>query len=207
MEKNIKPDFQNYNLNIEIDYLCYDQKQFYFYFNYIKKKLQIKNSRKSKIDCLLKKCKGKFCKAIHDYVKLCLNICLQRLPQKFITNIKIDYNKQLMSKKIIDIYNNFNLLPSIDDKSEKNYIKNNKENLYKILVNETFRNLYQIYLESERYQRDLENIKKCLGKRIGILYNFVAKNFCVYYDVVTPKNLDNNNFEKKKLFIITNCDK
>ena len=112
-----------------------------------------------------------------------------------------------MNKKIIDIYYNFNLWPLIDDLSEKNYIKNNKENLYKILVNETFRNLYQIYLESERYQRDLENIKKCLGKRIGILYNFLDKNFCVYYDVVTTKNLDNNNLEKKKLFIITNCDK
>jgi hypothetical protein len=204
MEKNIKYNYHNYNLNIEIDYLCYGQKQFYFYFNYIKKKFQIKNSRKSKIDCLLKKCKGKFCKAIHDYLKLCLNLSLQRLPQKFITNIKINYNKQIMNKKIIEIYNYYNLLPSIDNLIEKNYIKKNKEKFYKILMNETFRNLYQIYLESERYQRDLANIKKCLGKRIGILYNFVAKNFCIYYDVVIPKTLDKN-FEKKKLFVVTDC--
>ena len=35
-------------------------------FSYLRKKLQVKYTRKTHIDSLLKKCKGKFFKAVHD---------------------------------------------------------------------------------------------------------------------------------------------
>ena len=63
-------------------------------FSYIKKKYQIKFSRKSHIDSLLKKCKGKFFKTIHEIMNLSLNIIVKRLPQKFITNITIENNQK-----------------------------------------------------------------------------------------------------------------
>ena len=63
-------------------------------FAYIKKKFQIKFSRKSHIDSLLKKCKGKFFKTIHEIMNMSLNIIVKRLPQKFITNITIEYNQK-----------------------------------------------------------------------------------------------------------------
>ena len=69
-------------------------------FSYLKKKMQIKNTRKSNIDSLLKKCKGKFFKAIHDAIKLCLNLLVKRIPQKFITNITIEFNQKNFEKKI-----------------------------------------------------------------------------------------------------------
>ena len=56
-------------------------------FSYIKKKFQIKYSRKSHIDSLLKKCKGRFFKAINECVKKCLRINVPKFPQNFITNI------------------------------------------------------------------------------------------------------------------------
>jgi len=48
-------------------------------FSYIKKKFQIKFSRKSHIDSLLKKCKGKFFKTIHEIMNMSLNIIVKRL--------------------------------------------------------------------------------------------------------------------------------
>ena len=72
-------------------------------FSYIKKKFQIKYSRKSHIDSLLKKCKGKFFKTIHEIMNTSLSITVKRLPQKFITNITIEYNQKYLKKNIIQI--------------------------------------------------------------------------------------------------------
>ena len=81
-----------YEVNFEVP--KEHQSSFQTIFAYIKKKIQIKNSRKSNIDSLLKKCKGKFFKAIHDAIKLCLNLLVKRIPQQFITNITIEFNQK-----------------------------------------------------------------------------------------------------------------
>ena len=68
------------------------------YFSNLRKKLQIKSSRKNNIDSLLKKVKGKFFKSINNCIKECLNIKIKKLPQKFITNITIKYNQKYLDK-------------------------------------------------------------------------------------------------------------
>ena len=41
--------------------------------------------------------------------------------------------------------------------------------------------LYNVYLESQCYKKDLNEIFLKNGKNIGILYEFVSKNLLFYY--------------------------
>jgi hypothetical protein len=124
-------------------------------FSYIKKKYQIKFSRKSQIDSLLKKCKGKFFKTIHEVMNKSLNMVVKRLPQAFITNITIEYNQKYLDKNIIQIYQEFNNLPDYKTLIEKNIIKSNKEQLFKEFCSYSLFNLYDIYCESKRFHKDI----------------------------------------------------
>lgn len=150
-------------------------------FSYIRKKFQVKYSRKSQIDSLLKKCKGKFFKAIHELMNLCLNYSVKRLPQNFITNITIEYNQKFLQKSVVEIYNNFNLLPTLNDIRKLKIIKTDKTHFFNQISEKNLSELYRTYMESERFKKDIEDVKKHDGKRNGILYEFVAKNFVTYY--------------------------
>ena len=155
-------------------------------FTYIKKKLQVKFSRKSQIDSLLKKYKGKFFKTIHEIMNKNLNISVKRLPQFFITNITIEYNKKYLDKNIIQIYQEFNNLPDYKTLKEKNIIKSNKEQLFKEFCSYSLINLYDIYCESQHFRKEIKEIKTKDGKRIGLLYEFVSLNFSAYYKYSKP---------------------
>ena len=168
-------------INVDFSIPENEKKTFHTIFNYIRKKLQLKLVRKNNIDSLLKKSKGKFFKTVFESIKLCLNLKVSRLPQNFITNITIEYNQIYLQKKIIEIYNEFKLLPSIEDIINKNLCKKGKMEIFKEIANSDFYTLYDNYINSDRFKRDIEQIKKEEGKRNGILYEFVAKNFCVYY--------------------------
>ena len=173
-------------------------------FSYIKKKFQIKFSRKSHIDSLLKKCKGKFFKTIHEIMNMSLNIMVKRLPQKFITNITIEYNQKYLKKNIIQVYQEFNLLPDYNTLKEKDLIKTNKKQPFEQFCSHSLINLYNIYIQSQRYFQDINEVKKHDGRRIGLLYQFVSKNFCNYFENNKPHMLktreelkDNSNSNKK----------
>ena len=155
-------------------------------FSYIKKKYQVKFSRKCQIDSLLKKCKGKFFKTIHEVMNRCLNIVVKRLPQFFITNITIEYNQKYLGKSVIQIYQEFNNLPDYKSLQEKNFIISNKEKLFDELCSYSLYNLYDIYCESKRYNKDMKGVKAQDGKRIGLLYEFVSLNFSAYYKYSKP---------------------
>ena len=197
-----------YEVNFEVP--KEHQSSFQTIFAYIKKKIQIKNSRKSNIDSLLKKCKGKFFKAIHDAIKLCLNLLVKRIPQQFITNITIEFNQKNFEKKIIDIYHEFNLLPSIDEIIEKKLLRKGKEELFKEIAASNYHQMYEMYIKSERYKGDTEKIKKREGQKFAVLYDFVARNFAEYYlygkahiqkdkDIM---NSEDNKNKKKVLFVV-----
>ena len=172
----------NFNFIIPKEYCS----KFQSIFSYIKKKFQIKFSRKSQIDSLLKKCKGKFFKTIHEVMNTCLNIFVKRLPQEFITNITIEYNQKYLDKNIIQIYQEFNNLPDYKTLIEKNMIKSNKEKLFKEFCSYSLFNLYNIYCESKRFHKEIKEIKMQDGKRIGLLYEFVSLNFSAYYKYSKP---------------------
>ena len=158
-------------------------------FAYIKKKYQIKFSRKSHIDSLLKKCKGKFFKTIHEIMNMSLNIIVKRLPQKFITNITIEYNRKYLKKNIIEVYQDFNLLPDYHTIVEKGLIKANRKEAFSEFCSYELTKLYSIYIESQRYSKEINDVKNQDGRRIGLLYQFVSKNFCTYFENNKPHSI------------------
>ena len=176
----------NYILDFDFSIPKDLQNNFQGIFSYIKKKFQIKFSRKSHIDSLLKKCKGKFFKTIHEIMNTSLNIVVKRLPQKFITNITIEYNQKYLKKNIIQVYQDFNLLPDYATLKEKGYIKTNKKQPFEQFCNSDLITLYNIYLKSQRYFNEINEVKKHDGSRIGLLYQFVSKNFCNYFENNKP---------------------
>jgi len=179
-------DSSNYILDFNFSIPKGLKNNFQGIFSYIKKKFQIKFSRKSHIDSLLKKSKGKFFKTIHEIMNMSLNIIVKRLPQKFITNITIEYNQKYLKKSIIQVYQDFNLLPDYATLKEKGYIKTNKKQPFEQFCNSDLITLYNIYLKSQRYFNEINEVKKHDGSRIGLLYQFVSKNFCNYFENNKP---------------------
>jgi hypothetical protein len=176
------------------------QKNYSFqkYFSNLRKKLQIKLSRKNNIDSLLKKVKGKFFKSINNCVKECLNIKIKKLPQKFITNITIQYNQNYLNKNVLEIYNEFHILPNDYEK----FMKNHNKEYFKILISYNLKELFEIFLESDRYKNELKKIQQKFGKKNGILFEFVSKNFINYYinskaHLFKEKNNNENNDENQ----------
>lgn len=174
-------------------------------FYVMKKNLHVKQSRKSQVDSLLKKAKCKFFQTIHGIMKYCLCTRVKRLPQPFITNITIEYNKYYLQKTIIQIYNEFNLIPNLQKIDDKLIKIKNKE-LFKDFSEYKLDDLYNVYIESQCYKKDIKEIIEKNGKNIGILYEFVSKNLIQYYRYnksKTPKKEESkecviNNDEKSK---------
>ena len=146
----------------------------------LRKKLHIKHTRKSEVDSLLKKAKCKFFQTVHNIMKYCLSITVNRLPQVFITNITIEYNLNYLEKTIFQIYKEFDLIQNIELVDDEIIKIKNKE-LFKIFTKYKFYELYEIYIESKCYQKDMNKVINKNGKNIGILYEFVSKNFIFYY--------------------------
>ena len=173
----------------------------------IRKKLHIKITRKCQVDSLLKKAKCKFFQVIHEIIKYCLSIRIKRLPQPFITNITIEYNRYYLEKTVFQIYKEFNLIENLQ-KIDEEIIKIKKKELFKEFSNYKLNDLYNAYIESQCYQKDLNEIIAKNGKNIGILYEFVSKNLLYYYrynkskaqrkgdDKDECKDSDENNKEK-----------
>ena len=204
MSKNCNKYFINFD--------CLSQKDlsinnFNDIFLTIRKKLHVKHSRKSEIDSLLKKAKCKFFQTVHKIMKYCLSITVNRLPQIFITNVTIEYNLRYLEKTIIQIYNDFDLiqnLPLIDDEVIK--IKNKE--LFKIFTEYKYYELYEEYIESQCYKKDINQVINKNGKNLGILYEFVSKNFIFYYfnsknriiklDEQDSREYNNKNYKEKE---------
>ena len=151
-------------------------------FTFLRKTLDIKYTRKLHIDSILKKCKGRFFKAISECVRNCIKINVPKFPQNFITNIAIEYNQKFMDFTVGDLYQHFNLFPySIDDIMEKKYCKKEKEVYLKYIFLSKISNLYLQYIQCKQYKRMIELIKTKKGIKIAKLYQFVSDNFINYY--------------------------
>ena len=151
-------------------------------FAYLRKSLDVNYTRKLHIDSILKKCKGKFFKAVSECVRKCLKINVPKFPQTFITNIAIEYNQQFLNYTLEDLYQYFHLLPyTINDILEKNYCVQDKSVYLKYILLSKISNLYLQYVQCKKYKRMLELIKNKKGLKIAKLYQFVSDNFINYY--------------------------
>ena len=164
--------------------------------------------RKTKIDSILKKCKSKFFRAVQDSIKKITNDLTQinKLPQSFITNINIDYNKNYMNKTIFEIYKSLNLV----NQEKEFFIGISPENIPKLksLLNYTYSQLFNVYTESQRFKEDCEVIREKEGEKFEILYKYVSKIYIRYYSLSKgnrPKKIHKNqygkNHYKKNLFL------
>ena len=151
-------------------------------FTSLRKTLDVKYTRKLHIDSILKKCKGRFFKAINECVKKCLRINVPKFPQNFITNISIEYNQKFLDFTMGDLYSYFHLLPySLDDIMEKNYCYKEREIYLKYIFLSKMGSLYFQYIQSKQYKRMIDLIKTKKGIKIAKLYQFVSDNFINYY--------------------------
>jgi hypothetical protein len=179
----------------------------YSTFKYLKEKYGIENSRKNRMDCLIKKIKTKYINAIHEAIKYCVNLNINKLPQYFITNIKIEYNKMYLNKTVEQIYTEFNILPSLNELINKNLIKKNKKELLINLMSSSLKDIYQYYLTSDLYKYHRLYIIKKEGENIGKLYDYVAMNSCKYFlynkgnkKIIDYKNKKSNVNKFKKMY-------
>ena len=153
----------------------------YSTFKFLKEKFGLKYKRKNRIDCIIKKAKTKYFNAIHDAIKYCVNLYIHRLPQYFITNIKIEYNKMYLNKTVEQIYTEFKILPSLNELINKNLIKKGKKELLIVLMNSTLKDIYKYYLSSRLYTYDRMYIKNKEGENVAKLYDYIAQNICQYF--------------------------
>ena len=177
-------------INPDIDVLLPKEKRRSFQksFAYLRKKLQIKLARKSNIDSILKKCKGKFFKAINDCLKKCTNKKeVFKIPTTFITNISIENNKNIFTKSFIELYKEFNLHPiNIDEFINEGKCIKGKENYFRYILVSKISELYKLYIQSKRYKREVNIIKNISGIKMMLLYKFVSENFINYFLYTKP---------------------
>ena len=170
----------------------------YSTFKYLKEKYGLNNKRKNRIDCIIKKVKTKYINAIHDSIKYCVNLYIHRLPQYFITNIKIEYNKIYLNKTVEQIYTEFKILPSLNELIEKNLIKKGKKELLIILMNSSLKDIYKYYLSSGLYKYDRMYIKNKEGEKVAKLYDYISQNICQYF-LYNKGNKKKNNVNKNEI--------
>ena len=175
----------------------------YSTFKYLKEKYNINNSRKNRLDCIVKKVKTKYLNAIHEAIKYCVNLKIGKLPQNFITNVKIEYNKFYFNKTVEQICREFNLLPSLNELINKNLIKIGKKELLINLMNNSLKNIYQYYLISDLYKYHRMCIIKKEGENPGRLYDYVAQNMCIYF-IYNKGNKNLINYKNKNFNVINN---
>lgn len=175
-----------------------DKSQMHFTknFNQLKIKLNIfEKSRKYEFDSLLKRLKAKFFRVIHECLIKCLNdeTTLKRIPQKFITDIKIPTNKKILNYTIEQIYslNSINISFSFIG-NQKKIIETN-EDIYKDFIQLTFIEAYQMYQSSLQYQRDCEAVKLQESEAFYQLFVYISEIFINYY------KLSKGNLMKKKI--------
>lgn len=152
-------------------------------------------TRKCQFDSMLKKVKAKLFKIVHHSLQRCYldKYKLVRLPQAFITNIKIEFNKHYLSKSVLDIYKEFNIFRSVEDIINEGLIKVEKKEVFKMFVTLSLEEVYEYYISSKRYKSDKDMVIIKEGAEFATLFQFIAENIINYY-----KNNNGNKPKRKK---------
>lgn len=139
----------------------------------------LSNDRKIKMDSMFKKCKSKYCKTVQEALYLLIGdrSKIEKLPQTFITNINIKYNKKYLYYSIENLYKEFGVI-----KDESALLVNNNERNGKILrlINMSFIDGYFIYLQSNQFSQELLKMIKKKGIEIALIFYYSAHLFIDY---------------------------
>ena len=181
---------------------------FYSKFKFLCCKHKINNLRKNHIDIIIKKVKIKLFKGIHEVLKYCLNTNINRLPQNFINNIKIEFNRKYLDKTISEIYLEYEIIPSLKEIIENKMVKKDKTEIFILFMNSNLINIIKVYLTSNLFIYDKKKLEKKSGLNDVILFDFVANNICDYFQygststnkkgnsnknpVINPNNINNS---------------
>lgn len=187
----------NFGSNENVNLIDENKAKIIFFYSQYKNlcyKYGVENNRKNRIDIIIKKVKIKIFKAIHDILKYCLNIHhINRLPQNFIINIRIEFNKQYLEKTIEEIYLEYSILPSLEEMKEKDKINKDKIEIFTIFIKSKLKDIIKIYLLSELFILHKKNLEKKSGINDAILFDFVANNICDYYFLYgNSSNIEDN---------------
>jgi hypothetical protein len=142
-----------------------------------------KISRKCQFDSMLKKVKAKVFKVIHDSLSRCFinKYRLIRLPQAYITNIKIEFNKKILGTTVLDMYREYQIFNSFEELISEGAIKDNKKAVLERFLGLTFEEVYNYYITSLKYINDKEKIARKDGAGHSMLFKYIAQNFIQYY--------------------------
>ena len=127
------------------------------------------------------------------------NTC-KKFPQNFITNISIESNRPILELTVLEIYKTYSVCNlDIEECIEKGLCYKEKEEYIKIICYSKISELYLLYLESKRYNKEIQYIKNHIGVKM-YLFLFVSENFINYYLYSKPhfchnKIIDNKNGE------------
>ena len=176
-------------------------------------------TRKSKIDCINKKIKSNQLKCLRIYLMDLTKLYFKRLDQSMIENITIDFNKELYSKSIIEIYREFYLFenqthvssdkckrPTKNSIEEKNinYLEEamKKNNIFsKILKMKLHEFVTKYYLNSDYFQDHLDYIKSRVEtskfhKKYFEYYKKSSRDFINYF--FNSKGNEKKGLQEKK---------
>ena len=173
---------------------------FYSTFKFYLNKYELDGIRKYRIDCFMKRAKSKFIKSLHYAINYCLNINVERLPQTFVLNIKIEVNKKYLFKTIEEIYTEFKIIPNLSEILKKKLVYEGREELFSLIMKGTFEYIYQIYLMSKLYSFHRNQVIKKNGEGVGVLYDFIANNLCNYYKYSEVSQFKKSKKAIKKIF-------
>ena len=151
-------------------------------YNYFRKSLYIiPLERKTEIDCILKKCKAKFSKAFYEILcKLLKKRNIKyKLPQNFVNNINIAYNRKYLNCSMLQIFKDCNIFVDID--KIKIQLTVNKFKLFLYVINKSYKEMFQEYINSKKYLDDCSKIDNRAGIKFGLLFRYVSKIFINYY--------------------------
>ena len=129
---------------------------------------------------MLKKLKSKTFKAVHTCIRTSLkeNFILKRIPQSFITDIKIELNKTIFEKTIKEIYEDFKINFELNDQEVKLEKMENLENFLSC----KFSDIYKFYIESKQFIRDKNDLIKKHDQSFGDLYQFISGYYLKYFN-------------------------
>jgi hypothetical protein len=183
LESSLEENVKNLEHIMKSEIPCFISRiSFHKTFTDLKDSLKLdKFCRKSQIDSLLKKSKSKVMRAIQEAIKFCLKTKLDRLPQNFITNIKIEFNKKYLNKTILEIYQEFGIISSFETLEQKNIIKNEKKDLLKELLSMEFKKVYNFYITSKIFLNDFQMIFQREGYEFATLFKYISSIFVNYY--------------------------